>query len=56
LTKRGYVKIFYESNRIFITFTEEGKKNCEEMLEDLQLLNEHFNSNPLIQQRYKERE
>jgi len=26
------------------------------MLEDLQLLNEHFNSNPLIQQRYKERE
>jgi hypothetical protein len=55
LTKRGYVKIYHESNRTFITFTEEGKKNCEEMLEDLQLLNEHFNSNPLIQQRYLER-
>ena len=54
LTQRGYVKIIRENSRTFITFTEEGKRNCEEILEHLQLLNDLFNSNLLVQQRYKE--
>jgi hypothetical protein len=54
LTQRGHVKTAVEDNRTFITFTEKGKKNCEEILEDLQYLNEHFNSIPLAQQKSKE--
>jgi hypothetical protein len=48
LTQRGHVKIAVEDNRTFITFTEKGKRNCEEILEDLQHLNENFNSHPLL--------
>ena len=44
LTQRGHVKTVVEDNRTFITFTENGKKNCEEILEDMQDLNEHINS------------
>ena len=51
-----HVKITVENNRTFITFTEIGKRNSEEILEDLQDLNEIFNSHPLIQQKYKEGE
>ncbi len=56
LTQRGQVKITIENNRTFITFTENGKKSCEEKLEELQYLNEHFNSNPSEQQKYREEE
>ncbi len=54
LTDRGHVKIIVENNRTFITFTEKGRKGCEEKLEELQYLNEHFNENPLTQQSYKD--
>jgi hypothetical protein len=56
LIQRGQVKIVIENNRTFITFTEKGKKSCEEKLEELQDLNEQFNSNPFEQQKYKEDE
>lgn len=56
LTQRGQVKIVVENNRTFITFTERGKKSCEEKLEELQFLNEHFNSNPIEQQKYQQEE
>jgi hypothetical protein len=49
---RGHVKIITEDNRTFITFTEKGIKSCEEKIEELQDLNEHFNENPLEQQKY----
>lgn len=54
LTQRGHMKIIIENNRTFITFTEKGRKSCEEKIEELQFLNEHFNENPLDQQRDKE--
>jgi predicted transcriptional regulator len=54
LTQRGHVKIATEDNRTFITFTEKGKRDCEEILEDLQHLNENFNSHPSLQQKYKD--
>jgi predicted transcriptional regulator len=56
LIDRGHVKILTENNRTFITLTEKGKKSCEEKLEELQLLNEHFNENPSYRQKYKEGE
>jgi predicted transcriptional regulator len=56
LVDRGQVKIVTEDNRTFITLTEKGKKSCEEKLEELQLLNEHFNENPSYQQKYREGE
>jgi hypothetical protein len=56
LTQRGHVKIVLENNRTFITFTEKGKKSCEEKLEELRDLNEQFNSSPFEQQKYKEDE
>jgi hypothetical protein len=56
LIDRGQVKMLTEDNRTFITLTERGKKSCEEKLEELQLLNEHFNENPSDRQKYKERE
>ena len=56
LIDRGQVKILTEENRTYITFTEKGKKSCEEKLKELQLLNEHFNENPSDRQRYKEGE
>jgi hypothetical protein len=56
LIQRGQVKITVEDNKTFITFTEKGKKNCEEKLDYLQLLNEQFNSNPLAQIKYMKEE
>jgi len=55
LIDRGQVKIVTEDNRTFVTLTERGKKSCEEKLE-LQLLNEHFNTNPSDRLKYKEKE
>jgi len=54
LTQRGDTKVIVEDNRTFITFTEKGRKRCEEMLEDLQHLNEHINSVPLMQQKSRD--
>jgi predicted transcriptional regulator len=56
LIERGQVKLAIENNRTFITFTEKGKKSCEEKLEELQDLNEQFNSSPSKQQKYREGE
>jgi hypothetical protein len=56
LIERGQVKLTVENNKTFITFTEEGRKSCEEKLEELQHLNEVFNSNPIAQRKYKEEE
>jgi len=56
LIDRGQVKIVTEDNRTLVTLTERGKKSCEEKLEELQLLNEHFNENPSDRQKYQERE
>ena len=56
LIDRGQVKIVTKDNRTFITLTERGKKSCEEKLEELQLLNEHFNENLPDRQKYKEGE
>jgi hypothetical protein len=56
LTQTGQVKITIDNNTTFITFTEKGKKSCEQKLEELQFLNEHFNSNPSEQQKYREEE
>jgi hypothetical protein len=56
LTDRGHVKIVTENNRTFITFTEKGRKSCEEKIEELQYLNEHFNENPLEYQKYRDTE
>jgi hypothetical protein len=56
LIDRGQVKLTVENNRTFITFTERGKKSCEEKLEELQLLNEHFNTNPSVALKYKVKE
>jgi hypothetical protein len=54
LIDRGQVKIITENNKTLITLTKRGKKGCEEKLEELQLLDEHFNTNPLEQQKYSE--
>jgi predicted transcriptional regulator len=54
LIERGQVRIVVENRRTFVTFTDKGKKSCEEKLEELQHLNEEFNSNPTAQQKYKE--
>jgi len=54
LIERGQVKLIVENNRTFITFTERGKKNCEEKLQELQVLNEYFSSNPIEEQKYKQ--
>jgi hypothetical protein len=56
LIDRGHVTTVNEDNRTFITFTREGKKSCEEKLEELQDLNEQFNLNPYEHQKYKEEE
>jgi hypothetical protein len=56
LARRRHVKVTVENNRTYITFTPKGKRNCEEILDDLQLLSEHFNTHPLVQQRNKEGE
>lgn len=56
LTDRGHVKIILENNRTFITFTEKGRKSCQEKIEELQFLNEHFNENPLEEKRYADEE
>lgn len=56
LIDRGQVKMITEDNRTFVTLTKIGKESCEEKLEELQLLNEHFNGNPSDLQRYKEGE
>jgi hypothetical protein len=52
----GHVKIVTDENRTFITLTPKGRKSCQAKLEELQLLNEHFNENPSDRQRYKEGE
>jgi hypothetical protein len=46
--QRRDVKVVVEDNRTFITFTEVGRKNCEE------ILYEHFNSIPLVEQKSRE--
>jgi hypothetical protein len=56
LIERGYAKTAIENRRTYITFTENGRISCEEKLEELQLLKEHFNENPLELQRYKEKD
>jgi hypothetical protein len=56
LIDRDQVKMVTVENRTFITLTEKGKKSCEEKLEELQLLNEHFNENPSSRQKFKEAE
>ncbi len=54
LIDRKQVRFTVEDNRTFITFTDRGKKSCEEKLEELEDLNEHFNSHPSDRQKYKE--
>jgi hypothetical protein len=56
LVDRGQVKIVTEDNRTYVTLTDRGKKSCGEKLEELQILNEHFNKNPLDRQMYWEKE
>ena len=45
-----------ENNRTFITFTEKGRKSCEEKIQELQFLNEYFNEKPSEQKKYKDEE
>jgi hypothetical protein len=54
LTQKGHTKIIVQDNRTYITFTENGRKSCEEKLEELQFLNGEFNEKPLELQRYKD--
>jgi predicted transcriptional regulator len=54
LIHRGHARISIENNRTYVTFTSKGKRSCEEKLEELQFLNEHFNENPLEHQRYRD--
>jgi hypothetical protein len=56
LTQRRDAKVVVNDNRTFITFTESGRRRCEEILEDLQHLNEHINSVPLVRQKSREDE
>jgi hypothetical protein len=56
LVDRGQVKMVTEDNRTYVTLTDRGKKSCKEKLEELQLLNEHFNRNPLERLKYREKE
>lgn len=54
LIERGQVKLIVEDNKTFITFTEKGKKSCEEKLEELEHLNREFNLNPFELQKHRE--
>jgi hypothetical protein len=54
LIQRGHAKKAVENSRTFITFTRNGRISCEEKLEELQLLNEHFNENPLELKKYRD--
>jgi hypothetical protein len=53
LESKGKIKrAITEDSKTFITLTDEGKKECREDLDLLQILNEKFCSDPSLQMKY----